>query len=50
MLLVESCSLELSAVHMNPKETEEVIASDSSKDASSSGVSMESVRMESRPC
>ena len=50
-----SCSLELLEMvltkHRNPEETEEVsLTSESPKDASSSSVLMESVRMESRQC
>ena len=49
-MLGAGCSLEMSEMvlteHKNP---EEGMASTSLKDASSSGVSMETVRMESRP-
>ena len=49
-----SCSLEVSEIVLtkwrNPEETEDVMASGSSKDVSNSGVLMESVRMESKPC
>ena len=48
------CGLEISETVLtkwrNPEETEEVMTSGSSKDVSYSGVSMESVRMESKPC
>ena len=48
------CGLEASEIVLtkrrNPEETEDVMASDSSKDVSNSSVSMESVRMESKPC
>ena len=54
MMLGVSCGLEVSEIVLtewrNPKETEDIMASDSSKDVSNSGVSMESVRMESKPC
>ena len=36
--------------HKNPEEAEDVMISGSSMDASSSGVSVESVGMESRAC
>ena len=53
-MLEATCSLELSErvqnENRNPEETEEVLASDSSKDASSSNISMISVRMDSEPC
>ena len=39
-----------SSKHKNPEETEDVTASGSSKIVANSGVSMESVRMESKPC
>ena len=53
-MLRESCGLELSEMVLtkqkNTEENEEVMISGSSKDASSSDVLMESVRMESRQC
>ena len=53
-MLGASCSLKLPVIVLteqrNQKETEDVMASGSSKDVSNSGVSMESVRMESKPC
>ena len=53
-MLGASWCLEVSEIvlteHRNPEETEDVIASGSSKDMSNSGVSMESVRMEFKPC
>ena len=53
-MLEASCGLELSewvlTEHRNPEETKEGMASASPKDASSSGLSTESVRIESRPC
>ena len=53
-MLGVSCSLEASekvlAKQRNPEETEDVMASGSSKDVSNSGVLMESVRMESKSC
>ena len=49
-----SCSPEFSerilTEHRNPEKTEEIMTQDLSKDASSSGVSTESLRMESTPC
>ena len=54
LMLGESCSYKLServlTVHINPGETEEVMVSFSSKNASGSGVLTESMRMESTPC
>ena len=54
LMLGASCSLEVSEIVLtewrNPEETEDVKASGSSKDVSNSDVSMESVRMESKPC
>ena len=48
-----SCSLELSESVLNeqrnPEETEDVMASGSSKDVSNSGVARELVRMKSKP-
>ena len=48
------CGLELServlTEQRNPEETEDVMTSVSSREASNSGVSSESVRMESKPC
>ena len=53
-MLGTSCSLEVSEIVLteqrNPEGTEDVTASGPSKDVSNSGVSMESVRMESKPC
>ena len=53
-MLGASCSLELServlTKQRNPEETEDGMASGSSKEASNSGVSRELVRMESKPC
>ena len=53
-MLGVSCSLELLewvlTKHGNPEETDEGMALPSPKDASSSGVSKESVRIELRPC
>ena len=53
-MLGAGCSLELSEIisneSRNPEETEDVMASGSSRDVSNFGVSMESVRMESKPC
>ena len=53
-MLGASCGLELSEIvvteQRNLEETEDVKASGSSKDVSNSGVSMELVRMESKPC
>ena len=53
-MLGESCGLEVSEMVLNqwinPEETEDVMASDLSKDMSNSHVSMESVRMESKLC
>ena len=49
-----NCSLELLEIVLthwrNPEETEDLMASGSSKDVFNSGVSMESVRMESKSC
>ena len=53
-MLGASGSLELServlTEQSNPEETEEIMASGSSREVSYSGVSSESVRMESNPC
>ena len=53
LMLGASCGLEVSEIVLtewrNQEETEDVMASASSKDVSNSGVSMESVRMESKP-
>ena len=53
-MLGASCSLEASEIVLiewrNPEETEDVMASGSSKDVSNSSVLRESVRMESKPC
>ena len=54
-MLGASCSLELSEMELSEhrsktEETKEVVTSGSSKDASSSGVLMKSVRMQSRQC
>ena len=53
-MLGASCGLEISekviTKQRNPEETEDVIASGSSKNVSNSDVSMESVRIESKPC
>ena len=52
-MLGASCSLELSEIHLtghkNPEETEDVMPGGSSKDVSNFSVSLESVRMESKP-
>ena len=54
MTLGARYSLELSewiqTKHRNPEETEEGMASDSSKEASSSGVLTKFTRIELRPC
>ena len=53
-ILGASCSLEVPEMvvteYKNPDETEETTTSGSSNDVYSSSISMESVRMESRPC
>ena len=53
-MLGASCSLEVSEIvqteQRNPEETEDVMASGSSKEESNSDISMESVRMKSKPC
>ena len=53
-MLGASCGLEVSETVLtkqrNTEETEEVMISGLSKDKSNSCVSMESVRMESKPC
>ena len=53
-MLEASCGLEVSEIVLtewrNPEKTEDVMASGSSKDVSNSVISMESVRMESKPC
>ena len=53
-MLGASCSLEVServlTEHRNPVETNEVMTTGSSNDVSHSGVSVQSVKMESRPC
>ena len=50
LILGDSCSLELSekVLCRNPKDTKDVMATDSSKDTSTSGVLPEPVKMESR--
>ena len=52
-MLGTSCNLELSETvlteHRHPEETEEAMVSASSKDVSSSGMAMESVRIEAIP-
>ena len=54
LVLEANGSLELServpTEQRNPEVTEDVMASDSSRKVSNSGVSRESVRMESKPC
>ena len=53
-MLGASCGLELSErvliKQRKPEETEDVVASDSSKEVYNSGVSREELRMESKPC
>ena len=53
-MLGASCSLEVSETvltkHKKPEETEEGMATASSREASISGKSVESVRIESRLC
>ena len=53
-MLGARCGLEVSETvcteHRNPEETEEVITSGLFKDVSNSGVLMQLVRMESKPC
>ena len=53
-MLGASCGLEVSETVLteqrNPEETEDVMASGCSREVSNSGVSSESVRMESNPC
>ena len=53
-MLGASCGFELSqrvlTEQRNPEETEEVMASGSSREVSNSSVPSESVRMESHPC
>ena len=54
LMLGASCSFEVSDTvpteHRNPEETEEVMTSGSTKDESNSGVSVESLGTESKPC
>ena len=54
LMLGASCGIEITEIvhtkQRNPEETEDVMASGSSKDVSHSGVTMESVRIESKPC
>ena len=53
-MLGASCGLELSERVLtewrNPEETEDVMASGSSREVCNSGVSTDSVRIESNPC
>ena len=53
-MLGASCGLKVSETVLtkqrNHEETEEIIMSSSSKDVSNSGVLMESLRMEFKPC